>query len=194
MTLKLVFSAIVLLLVPAFALTNCFNDADCLGGQQYCSTDAKLCVDRNWVTIEPSRQRIKLTEQANFMVTVRDPTGKASTYDLELSGDGRYFAKFFGSQTTIRIALQPGEVKRIPLSFSPPSVKSYTVQVQGIDTAYKDTTSGIYSEIDASYVDVSPETTSLTSLSAPGPSAVAYLALAFLGSSFYLGGKKDGKK
>ncbi len=194
MRLLFTLSLLFLLTLPAAALTNCFDDSDCLAGQQYCSTDAKLCVDSRWVTIAPARQQINLNEKADFMVTVRDPVGKASTYDIQLSGTGRYFAKFFGSQSEIRIALQPGEVKQIPLQFSPPSVKSYTIEVQGVDVNYNSQPGGIYSELDASYVEVRRSRTGLVAISAPGPSYLAYLALAAVGGFIYLGKGKNGKK
>lgn len=155
---------------------TCATQADCLG-DTYCSVDAGLCVSNKFVFINPPTLRAQLGTRPVFTVTLFDPANRTGTYKASVTGTGRYFARFFGTETALSFTLKPNEVKTIPLYFSAGAIGNYQLKIQVVDSTYGSTSlaagypGGIAGWSDVTAVEVVAETKAPTFVSASGPPA-----------------------
>ncbi len=165
----------------------CNTQADC-SSESYCSRDAQVCVLRNFLFLKPHFANVKLGTRPVFEVVITDPVNRTATYELSISGTGKTYARFFGTQTKLKVALKAGEAKRIPLHFSAGAAGQFTIEVDAVDSKYYANggtiPAGIKSHSDAQ-VTVDVVTTKNPFLvSSPGPSITELAALALLASLF----------
>ncbi len=157
----------------------CSTQADC-ASDTYCSKDAQVCVLKNFVSVRPEFAKVTLGERAVFDVVLVDPVNRTATYELSISGTGKNYARFFGTQAKMKVALKADEVKKIPLQFSAGAAGQFTVEVEAVDSKYYANGGAIPAGIKshaAMQVTVDVVTTTPFIVSSPGPTAFQLLML-----------------
>lgn len=175
----------------------CSKQEDCKSGE-YCSLDAQVCVNNNFIFLKPHFLKAKVGTIEALQVVMSDPVNRTGSYDLSISGTGKNYAKFFGTQTRISVTLKAGEVKTIPVIFSAGAIGTYTLEVEAIDTVYyRDSTNppggirSVPSPNTKASVTVETDTKTPFLVSSPGPTIPGLLALALLASLFiFHGGRR----
>ncbi len=171
----------------------CTKQEDCVSGE-YCSLDAQVCVNRNFIFLKPHFLKAKIGTPEALEVIISDPVNRTGSYDISITGSGKNYAKFFGTQKKISVTLKAGEVKAIPITFSSGAIGQYVVEVEAIDTVYyRDSTNppgGIRSipgPNTMASLTVESDTKTPFLVSSPGPTISGLLALALLASLFVYG-------
>lgn len=168
----------------------CNSQADC-SSESYCSRDAQVCVLRNFLFLKPRFANVKLGTRPVFEVVITDPVNRTGTYDISISGTGKNYARFFGTQNKIKVTLKPDELRAIPVYFSAGAIGQYGIEVEAVHSVYYgDSTTppagirSISSPNTRASVTVETDTKTPFLVSSPGPTIQEFLALALLASLF----------
>lgn len=170
---------------------SCTTQGDCVG-DTYCSTDSGLCVSRHFVFVAPGSLTVKVGSEPSLRLTVVDPANRTGTYVLSVSGNGKYFVKFFGTQDKVSLTLKPGEAATIPINFLAGSIGSYQLTVQVSDRVYwgdvgfSGNPSGIVGWSNPININVVSETKVPNVVTAPGPDQVRLFLLGIAAASLLL--------
>lgn len=104
----------------------CMSDSDCLADSE-CKTN--VCVAGKFAYLQLAEVGMGLGEATIIPLLIRDPQGRRATYGLRFVGDGRYFAKFYGTEGETELTLEPGETKEIPIQVVGATVGDFYITV-----------------------------------------------------------------
>jgi len=97
--------------------SECESDSDC-AYDEHCANPPGVCFRDCFVSVSPERSSAFLGMQDVFIVNVTEPTGSAKrSIRLSVTGSGEYFAKFYGTQPSTAVTLDPSESRQVPLYF-----------------------------------------------------------------------------
>jgi len=169
----------------------CSTDSDCGNIDVLaCDTTTGSCYLKDFIQITPKRIAVELGQQGMVYATIMDPVNRPGTYVIRfdsMSGESKYYSKFFGTESETTVSLEAGEVKRIPIYFTAASSGSFALDVVATDVnneKLRAATSEEPSGNGGSTIQVSavtPKSKGLTTyVSAPGLSALQILLIAMV--------------
>jgi hypothetical protein len=130
-------------------------------------------------------------ESRTFTAAMFSPMGTMSAFDLTLSGNGRYFAKFAGGTSSLQAVLT-NDTKKVPLLFRGAAVGNYVVCVDAADSDIRAVNNSAAStRRPCAQIQVETGKGGIFSITTPSLGPPEMIALLLLASAYFLTRRKD---
>jgi hypothetical protein len=176
-----------LLLSPVLA---CLDASEC-ATDEGCEPASEQCYLASFVTLTPNYARLYVGESKSFTASMRSPMGTMSTFDLALSGNGKYFAKFAGGSSSLSVVLS-NDTKKVPLLFRGGAVGNYVVCVDAVDSTLPAVNNSAAStSLPCAQIQVETGKGGIFSITTPSLGLPGIVALLLLASAYFLVRRDD---